>query len=817
MIKPMKFQVLTISQIPSPAELRHDIERELLQNFSAKESGYRNEIHRLTVECKDRETLIQQHDKNMDAAKVRCEEARNLAQVVQSKLEVTRKEKMETEARLEALQGTAQSETYDAAEIDGLKKCLQENADELHKKTEELAKLEHARTDLEARNTNLQIAWEQQTAEIAQDSSVIDRLRQETDAELRKEQDKSNATIDLAQIQTRILEKAKGDLQAKLEQAQLLESELKRTYAALVAERDGLRSRATELEAAKANTVSKYEERLETLRREHENSGAALKEAEARIQLQKTEHHKKIEFDRQKYESIVQVLTDELNKTKFQAASRADDQQQALRPTTSKLPLPSSLPNKQVGKTRKKVSRENNSVLDVAELSGTLISTSAQGVPAFSSRRHRQDLDQSDNLFDEEHDSLGKDVMGRYQGCSVVDPAAEQVEDTQDVTGAAIPCGHTADQVCQERLRGTQYDDQVLLEDSSLSSPFDSDDLSQLLGDAQAIQMPMGAKHSPTQRSSQEHVPETPIRSKKSSLSGSQSSHSHGRPGSQANTASRLMPAPESSHLGQHKPSPTRQGMSTSRQHTSDQTKRGVGPSYGSSSGFESQHSSATKGNYVHRPWTRDVWGPPRPSQSQKRKQKSDQDAPSKRKRTPSHTTSQSPSPSSQSSSPHQLKSSGPSAAVSRTRPQIPSSFPSVSPTDHSTRPQLASSDAARRSYNRAPSSNSTSRLGIQQSSVSRPSVSTHSPHVYGRHQTRSKSKLLQRLSKYARLTMLSHSARTRTFRKRNPRALSMDVTDALILIAWVESTLVLVVFAAITCDKTLRRRLLALCGDLSC
>jgi chromosome segregation ATPase len=203
MIKPMKFQVLTISQIPSPAELRHDIERELLQNFSAKESGYRNEIHRLTVECKDRETLIQQHDKNMDAAKVRCEEARNLAQVVQSKLEVTRKEKMETEARLEALQGTAQSETYDAAEIDGLKKCLQENADELHKKTEELAKLEHARTDLEARNTNLQIAWEQQTAEIAQDSSVIDRLRQETDAELRKEQDKSNATIDLAQIQTR--------------------------------------------------------------------------------------------------------------------------------------------------------------------------------------------------------------------------------------------------------------------------------------------------------------------------------------------------------------------------------------------------------------------------------------------------------------------------------------------------------------------------------------------------------------------------------------------------------------------------------------
>jgi hypothetical protein len=44
-----------------------------------------------------------------------------------------------------------------------------------------------------------------------------------------------------------------------------------------------------------------------------------------------------------------------------------------------------------------------------------------------------------------------------------------------------------------------------------------------------------------------------------------------------------------------------------------------------------------------------------------------------------------------------------------------------------------------------------------------------------------------------------------------------MDVTVTHILVAWIENTLEVVVLATITCDKSLRHELLALCGDLSC
>jgi hypothetical protein len=708
--------------------------------------------------------LIQQHDKHIDAAKVRCEEAKNLAQVVQSELEVARKEKTEAEARLKILQRTAQSETFNVSEIDRLKKRLQEKVEELHKRTEEFVNLERTHADLVARNANIQIAWEQQAAEVSQHSSVIERLRQETDAEFHKERDKSKTATDLAQTKMRILEQEKIGLQAKLEQAQLLESEMNKTYAALVAERDGLRSRADELEAAKeisateivriqeekTDIVTKYEERLDVLHRQHERSDAALNEAEARVQLQKTEHHKKIEFDRQKYESIVQVLTNELNKTKTQATSRPDDQQQAQPTTAFKLPLPQSEPNKQVGKTRKKVSRENNSVLDVAELSGSLISTSSvQGVTTSSrkfSRSHHQDLDQGDNLFEEEHKSFGKDIQDRNQSFSVVDPAAESVEDAQDVDGTAMPHEDTAEQVSQDTLRATQYHGQVLFDDSSLSAPLESNNLGQLFQNVQAVRTPMGPKHRLTRQSSQEHVPETPIRSNKSSLSGSQSSHSHGRPGSQANTASRLMhpPGSLSPHFGENRPSPTGHSMGTSRQHTYAQINHGEGPHYGTSSSFGNQHPPVNKVKYDHRAWTRNVWGSPGPSQSQKRKQTFDQEAPSKRKQTPSQTLSHSPSPSSRPSPPHQSKSSSPSAAVGRTRPLIPSLLPSVSPADQSSRPQLTSSDIAHRSYDRAPSTNPTTRLRKQRTSASRSSVSARPPYIYGRPRTRSESKFLQ-------------------------------------------------------------------------
>jgi myosin heavy subunit len=741
-------QSLTIDQTPSLIELRNDIEKELLQDFSNKESDYRNEIHRLTVERNETETLVQQHDKEMDAAKARCEEAKNVIHDVQSKLEVARKEKMEVEARLKTVESTAQSESSNASELEYIKGHLLQKAEELQERTAEFAKLESAHSDLEARKASLQVSWEQQQIEISQHSSVIESLRQETDAERREERCKSNAAIDLAEKQTCRLEKQVGDLQEKLEQARLHESKLNKIQATLVAERDGLRSRTAELETAKeisdsqflhlreemADAVGRYEDKLDTLRRQHERSNAALKEAEAKIQLQKTEHHRKIEFDHQKYDSIVQALTDELGKMQAQATNRPHAQQQASELAILKHPTSHSSQNMQAGKARKKVNRKNNSVLNVAGLSNTLVSTSTHGVATGRheyDRRHDQAPDQSDNLFDEEQDSFGIDKREKDHGCSIVDPAAEPVEDTQDVDGALLPFEGLTDKASQKALKRSQHCDQNLYDESSLSASLDSDDLGRLSEDVRTVQTQL----------SQERVPETPTRSGKYLLAGSHSSQSYDRPGSQANTASRLMPPPGSvsSHFDQRKSSPAAHSNNSPRKETYYKVDHELGSRNTSSPAFEDQPFSAVKDTRNRRS---SVWGAPRSNegQSEKRKHDFDQDASSKRQRAPLQPTPHRESSASHPYSPHQSKSPRASAAGGRLRAQKSPSFSPVSPTNHDSRPQLTSSDSASRTYGRVSASNSTSRSRGHLSSASRSSGSTHKPRVYGRHQTRSKS-----------------------------------------------------------------------------
>jgi hypothetical protein len=752
-----------VAQPPNPTELRKEIEKALLQEFSSKERGYRNDIHRLSEDLKEKGVLILQHDKKMDAAKARCEESKNAATGLQALLDVAGKEKKEIEARLKTLQLTAESQSSNASEIEKMKEQLRHKIEELQQKTKEYANLEHAQAELEISKRNLQLLLEQQQTKMSQDSARIDSLRQETEAERRRKQEQSKNAIDLTRSQTCTLEKENRDLQAKLEHANRRESKLNEAHTALIAERDSLRSRNTELEASKKASASettrtheekvdagrKYEKRLDTLQRDQERSDAALKEAEAKIQLQKTEYHKKIEFDRQKYESIVKTLTEELSKVKTQATSRSETQQKASQPTSMQQHALHLSQVMQTVKIRKKVSRDNLTVLNVAGLSG-FVSALAQGTP----RGRNQGFDQSDNLFDEQHDTFGSDNLDRDHGCSIVDPTAVLVEDTQDIggvlppfvddaqdvggaflplieetqdTGGALPLfGNVANQAGQKPC-----------DDSSLSSPMTSDDLNQLLEDSQAVCTPVLKKHHRTQLHSHEMIPETPIRQGSASLSGSYSSKSHGRPGSQANTASRLMPPPGtvSAHFNQLKSSPAARSKDVSRQHTSTKPDHSRGRGNDSSSGSEDRPFPLFKGSYDTCGSAGNAQRSPEHSLSQKRKLNFDQDVTSKRQRTPSQSLSQRLSPGFRSYSPHRShsKPSRPSVGRENARSQA-----SPSPNDiliHSS----GSSDHTRHISSQTPSTKPASKSRSQQSSTSKSSVSSHTARLYGRHQTRSK------------------------------------------------------------------------------
>jgi predicted transcriptional regulator len=713
----------------------------------------------------------------MDAAKSKCEESKNAAKGLQSQLNEARKEKTEIEETLKTLQYAAQVECSNAAEMGKLKEQLRQKIEELREKIQEHTKLEREHAELQTSKRNLHVLFEQQQTEMSQHSARIDSLRQEIEAERSTEKEQSKNAIDLARSQTRTLEKEKSDLQAKLEHVRCSDSKLNEAHAALVAERDGLRSRNTELEAAekaseskttrayeeKADAVRKFEQRLNDLQRDQERSDAALKEAEAKIQLQKTEHQKKIEFDRQKYESIVKTLTEELSKVRAQGTSLSKTQQQDLKPTSLQKPKLHSPQTVQTGKTRKKVSRENQTVLDVAGLSGTLVSASAQG----TTRERNQGSDQSDNLFDEDHDIFGSDKLDKDQGCSIIDPAAVLVEDaqdiggvippfvedtqevgvvfppfveetqdigvfppfvedTQDIGGALVPFGNIANQLGQKPG-----------DESSLSGPMTSDGLDQLEGDVRAVCTPVPEKHHRTQDSSREMIPETPIRHENAFLSGSYSSKSNGRPRSQANTASRLMPPPGtvSAHFDQPKLSPTVRSKNVSREDVDSKIHRSSGRSNDSSPGFEDHPFSFSNRNYDAR--RRSKIGKavelPEHGQSQKRKLNFDQDVGSKRQRTPSQSLSHRLSPGSRPYSPHRShsKPSRPSAGRGSAKSQA-----SPSSNDILMHPS-GSSDHARHTSSRTPSTKSACQSRSQESSTS-----SHAARLYGRRQTRSKSKL---------------------------------------------------------------------------
>jgi hypothetical protein len=752
--------LLTAAQPPNPIELRKEIEKGLLQEFSSKERGYRNDIHRLSEDLKEKEALILQHDKKMNAAKARCEESNNAAKGLQALLDVAGKEKGEIEARLKALQLTTQSESPNASEMGKMKEQLRQMIKELQQKTQECADLERAQAELEINKHNLQLLVEQQQTKMSQDSARIDSLRQEIEAE----QEQSKNAIGLARCQTSTLEKANSDLQANLEYAHRSESNLNEAHTALIAERDSLSHRNTELEAAEkarasetirahkeqVDAVRKYEERLDILQRDQERSDAALKEAEAKIQLQKTEHHKKIDFDRQKYESIVKTLTEELSKVKAQATSPSEAQQKASKPTSMQQHAPHSSQVMQTGKTRKKVSRENHTVLNVAGLSGTLVSASVQG----TALERNQGFDQSNNHFDEEHDTFGSDNLDKDHGCSIVDPAAVLFEDilntgevlppfvndTQDVggvfsplieetqdTGGALPLfGNIANQVGQKPC-----------DESSLSGSMTSDDLNQLLEDFGPVCTPEPEKHHRRQHPSQEMIPETPIRQGSASLSGSYSSKPHGRPGSQANTASRLMPPPGtvSAHFGQLKSSPTVRSKDVSRQHASTKPDHSRGRGNNSSEGSEGRPFSLFKGSHDTRGSAGNAQRSPEHSLSQKRKLNFDQDMTSKRQRTPSQSLSHRLSPGSRSYSPYRShsKPSRPSVGHGNARSQA-----SPSPNDilmHSS----GSSDHTRHTSSQVSSTKLASKPRTQESPASKSSVASHTARLYGRHQTRSK------------------------------------------------------------------------------
>lgn len=737
------------------SQLRNEVEKDLKQGFADKESGYRNDIHRLTGERDGLQALVDHHDKKIDAARARCEEARNDVSSVRAELEIAQKEKTEIEARCKALQRIAQDHTFNASEASKLKEQMRQKSEQLQSNSEEVVELETALAESESRRAKLKEACEHQQTEISQQLSAIESLRQETDAERQEDRKKSEVAIQLAQNKASALQKEKEDLQAKLGHTEHNEAKLNNSNAGLVREGDNLRHRNAELESAKETSATqilclqeeltsktrKYEETLVTLRQHQKSSDSALGEAEAKIQLQNTEHAKKIEFDRRKYEAIVQHLEEELSKAKKQAVSGHASQRQTSRSSpTPQDAFAQEMQNINSGKAKKKVNRGNTLVLNALGASSTPLELSMQQ----STRGHRTPAGgHSDTLFDEELHDDDFDPLDNDQGLSVVDPAAEQVEDTQELWQDFLATQERVEKGASGSLRGSKRSNPPPTELSSLSDSLGSEDLAQLQEESQGSRrlstpvFPHSRRNSQSQRSSEERVLETPTRSDKPSASSFHSSQSNDRPRSQANTASRLMPPPESksSHFDKRESTHTPQGKGPASHQAytgiqKDNQLRDV--RHPSSSSKQSQYTSRqsnsdrqdhalTASNRTRGHKRQSAFGEGSSSKKQRSSSQSLPDIPSSGSRSISSYPSRT-NPSHTSATTAAVPS-GPLSMNSHSRDQRPSSIVGRRPTPSRV---TSSSDRTRK----------------QPSSASRSSAANPTHNYYGGYQTRSKSEL---------------------------------------------------------------------------
>jgi hypothetical protein len=689
-------------QQPDISRLRESLRSELQQDFADKESQLKNDIVQLTIERDEKDAVIQEKQEALKNAGDKYA----AVQEVRAELDAVRKEKTEIEAELKIALCTAHTNASSSSEAASLK-------DHLQQKTEDFQSMDQELTDLKREHAALKVLCEQQQVEISQHPSTIETMRQEAEAERTEVEEQSRASIQRAQNQAVALQNERDDLQSKLEHAQTNEANLNNAQATVSNERDDLRSEVGQLRTAKvavelrlshvqqdtAEKVRQYAEDKDDLARRLARSEAELKEAAANNRLQETQYREKLDFDRKRYESIIKELGEELEKVKT-----ASYQQQASQSTTMQESPSRLLQNIHASKNRKKVNRRNHSVLDIAGASGAVLTTSSRSLNTRVEGPQQRDLDPDHDrtLFDEgsERDYLTGDQLDDQQ-CSIVDPTAEAVTETGQMTFSA------------EDFDGQLI--QMTRKESPLSAHMPSDDMDQLRKEVQLDSTAM--LRGQGQGSSKQP-------SDNASLSGSQSSRSNERPRSQANTASRMMPPPGSisHHLDTRKSPQMSDEKAQAQQFVRSRTggackddvsfrhHRTEGDDW-SSPDYMQQNPSASKYTYTQhdaRPSGRDERAPSVQRQAEsadkeKRKNIEEMDLAPKRQRTSSQSSSSNPRIESRTYAPHSSRSL---ASGSRSKPQLNSSLPPVSSSTSSrSRNQPGCPNVATRSSTRSPSS----------------------------------------------------------------------------------------------------------------
>lgn len=530
-----------------------------------KEVALNNGIHRLKQEKGSQEATIVNLRKELEATKEKLhaaeENVRKLAKEESSTLEDLKKRlantaetEREKEEELNAMNNSLRSLENQASsyqnENDRLQKHLTEQEAQLHAQHRENQELQskvneylHAQATYSIERENMQAESSSLRYSLVKKEGEMQLARVDAAKKLKEFEDKSIADIKVLEIRVEEAAKAAADWKSKVQKIEFEKS------------------------------------------------------------TQKEEHKRELEEHKRQTEEKCQLLAQEV-KAANEANSRNVEFRGLGQPGSSQQPATAAGASRDTtqkvstGKLRKKVNRQNNSVLSIiGALSSQECPTSAQGEPLLQAQSSQFD-EGADELDSLEPSTLAVEPPGFRKldadGVVVLETPPEMVPDTQETLGLSFS------QLEQDFTKAWGERER---KSSSQLSEMHSEELSMLEREnhAEPVKEP---GHPDRQRleglSCSIRVAETPKKPSKACDGTPRSARSFSQPRSRANTASRIMPPPSSLPSVEQRPP----GRRTYKPSTPSRSRGPISTGNG-------KGALESSPDYVHRvPSTQKTYGP---------------------------------------------------------------------------------------------------------------------------------------------------------------------------------------------------------------
>ena len=472
-----------------------------------KERSLKSEIDRLTTERDEKENAHEEVSFNLDAADTQIDELEDKIRTLESK----------------------------ALETTNIQEQLRQTTEELHTKSRGHAELSRRCEENVEKISELQGLLVKSQAQAVEQRTTMQTMREEADATLGKVQQDASNTLQLLHNQISKLQEEKNDVSSKVQQARTNEGKLRQDVAELRAAKEADESRCqkdADQEREKLN--EQHRTVIDDWNRRLTEKDAALEKAEADLRLAADQFKAKLAADREKAESNMQRL-----ERQYQDVIKAErekvrrNQQDGSQVQGGKSVLQDPRDAVQAAKPRKKVQRQKHSVLDGLHGQSPHFEKPSWALDAEFSQTQLDD----DDLFATQHHT-----HEAPNNADSIEHEPGTATETQDLGSASIS------QDIFNMFRPSQQDTNRQVSSSLNLSSISLDDLAALdeTQPASGAMLRGYVRGSSNHASAHANAKATPA-ADNVSVAGSHSSRSSGRPRSQANTASRMMPPPGNS------------------------------------------------------------------------------------------------------------------------------------------------------------------------------------------------------------------------------------------------------------------------------